>query len=270
MFPVGADDARAAMERFSGIARRMVALSTGDVYRAYGRLLGSEPGPPEPVPLTENAPVRSNLYPYRHAAAGPSDWTFHYEKVLVERAILGQPSLPGTVLRLPAVYGPGDPYRRLRPYIKRMDDRRPAILLESVQAIWRWTHGYVENVAQAIARAVVDDRAAGQVYNVGEVETPTVSQRVRQIGEIEGWNGSVVPLEPERLPQHLRAPYQPRQDLVVDTTKLREELGYREAVAPGEGLRRTIAWERANPPATGDPGSAEYQAEDAALAEQPG
>jgi hypothetical protein len=32
-----------------------------------------------------------------------------------------------------------------------------------------------------------------------------------------------------------------------------------------EGLRRTIAWERANPPETGDPGPAEYAAEDAAL-----
>ena len=45
MFPVGEDDARAAMARFAGVARRMVALSSGDVYRAYGRLLGTEPGP---------------------------------------------------------------------------------------------------------------------------------------------------------------------------------------------------------------------------------
>jgi nucleoside-diphosphate-sugar epimerase len=181
MFPVGQEDARAAVARFAGVAQRLVALSSGDVYRAYGRLLGSEPGPPEPVPLDESAALRERMFPYRHTSAGPSDWTYHYEKILAEQAVLASDALPGTVLRLPAVYGPGDPYRRLRPYIKRMDDARPAILLETVQARWRWSHGYVENVAQDIARAVVDPRATGRVYNLGEDNVPSVADRVQQV-----------------------------------------------------------------------------------------
>jgi nucleoside-diphosphate-sugar epimerase len=265
MFPVGEDDMRAAIARFAGVARRMVALSSGDVYRAYGRVLGTEPGPAEPVPLDEDAPLREALYPYRHLAAGPADWTFHYEKILVERAVMSHPSLRGTVLRLPAVYGPRDPYRRLRPHIKRMDDHRPAILLESAQAEWRWTHGYVENVAQAIALAVIDNRAAGRIYNVGEAETPTVAERVRYIGELAGWKGEIVPLASEKLPSHLRSPYEPRQDLVVDTSRLRDELGFTEVHSMEEGLRRTIEWEHANSPASGDPGGVEYAAEDAML-----
>jgi nucleoside-diphosphate-sugar epimerase len=265
MFPVGEDDTRAAMARFAGVARRLVALSSGDVYRAYGRLLGTEPGPAEPVPLDENAPLREIHYPYRHTAAGPSEWTFHYEKILVERAVMRHPSVRGTVLRLPAVYGPQDPYRRLRPYIKRMNDDRPAILLEQAQAAWRWTHAYVENVAQAIALTMVDDRAAGKIYNVGEAPTPAVAERVRRVGEMAGWTGRVVVVGSARLPQHLRAPYQPRQDLVMDTSRIRDELGWIEACSTEEGIRRTIEWERANPPASGDPGTAEYAAEDAAL-----
>lgn len=265
MFPVGEEDARAAMARFAGVARRMVALSSGDVYRAYGRLLGTEPGMAEPVPLDENAPLREALYPYRHLASGPADWTFHYEKILAERSVMSHPTLQGTVLRLPAVYGPGDPYRRLRPYIKRMDDRRPAILLESAQAEWRWTHGYVENVAQAIALAVVDDRAAGRIYNVGEAETPTVADRVRRIGGLAGWKGEIVSVASNKLPPHLRSPYESHQDLVVDTSRLRDELRFTEVHSMDEGLRRTIEWERANPPPVGDPGAAEYAAEDTAL-----
>jgi nucleoside-diphosphate-sugar epimerase len=265
MFPVGDDDARAVIARFAGLARRIVALSSGDVYRAYGRLLGIEPGPAEPVPLKEEAALRSSLFPYRHTAASPSDWTFHYEKILVERAVLGTPSLPGTVLRLPAVYGPGDPYRRFRPFIKRMQDRRPAILLEAAQAVWRWTHGYVEDVARAITLAVNDDRAAGKVYNVGEAETPMVSERVRQIGALAGWSGSVIRLKADRLPAHLRAPYEPKQDLVVDSGKIRDELGYQEMHSPNDALRQTLAWELANVPTTGDPGALEYAAEDAAI-----
>jgi nucleoside-diphosphate-sugar epimerase len=268
MFPVGEDDARAAVARFVGVARRIVAISSGDVYRAYGRLLGIESGPPDPVPIAEDAPLRGTFFPYRRAAAGPADWTYHYEKILVERAVFAA-TLPATVLRLPAVYGAGDPYRRLRPYLKRMDDRRPAILVEAAQAVWRWSHGYVEDVAQAIALAVTDERAAGKVYNIGEAVVPTMAERIRQIGDIAGWDGEVVPLSGDRLPPHLSTPYRQNQDLVMDTGKLRRELGFDESVPDNEGLRRTIEWERANPPESGDPGPAEYAAEDAALAGAP-
>jgi nucleoside-diphosphate-sugar epimerase len=264
MFPVGEDDARAVVARFIGVANRIVAISSGDVYRAYGRLLGIEPGPPEPVPIGEDAPLRAILFPYRETAAGPSDWTHHYEKILVERAVLEGP-LPATVLRLPAVFGPGDPYRRLRPYLKRMDDQRPVILLGTAQAAWRWSHGYVEDVAQAIALAVTDERAAGKAYNIGEETVPSFAERIRRMGEIAGWHGRVVPISADQVPQHLRVAYEPRQDLVMDTQKIRRELGFEEALPGDEGLRRTIEWERANPPASGDPGPEEYAAEDAAL-----
>jgi len=38
MFPVGEADAAALMRTFRGIARRVVALSSGDVYRAFRRM----------------------------------------------------------------------------------------------------------------------------------------------------------------------------------------------------------------------------------------
>jgi nucleoside-diphosphate-sugar epimerase len=269
MFPVGEDDTKAAIARFTGVTRRIVALSSGDVYLAYGRLLGTEPGPPQPVPLDEDAPLRKVLFPYRHIAAGPADWMYHYEKILAERALLGG-RLPATVLRLPAVYGPSDPYRRLRPFIKRIADRRPAILLEAAQAAWRWTHGYVEDVALAIASVAVDDHAVGKVYNLGEANAPTMAERVQRIGQLMDWSGNMIPLSREELPQHLHAPYQPRQHLVLDTRRIRTELRFDERVPAEEALRRTIVWEGANPPESGDPGSEEYAAEDAALSSMGG
>src|ERR1700677_2199955 len=51
MIAMGERDAEAAMTAFAGRARRIVVLSSGDVYRAYGRFLGTEPGPIEPTPL---------------------------------------------------------------------------------------------------------------------------------------------------------------------------------------------------------------------------
>lgn len=265
MFPVGNEDTWAAVARFAGATRRMVAISSGDVYRAYGRLIGLEPGPPEPEPLAEDAPLRDVLFPYRSNVSGPSDWAYHYDKILAERALFAGP-IPATVLRLPAVYGPGDPQRRFRPYIKRMQDDRPGIPMDAAQAQWRWTHGYVENVAEAIARAVTDERSTGRVYNLGELVVPTMAERVAEMGVLAGWRGKVVPLPAARVPAHLRPPYQASQNLVMDTRRLRAELGFTESISSEDGMRRTIAWEQANPLPTGDPGPELYAAEAAALA----
>jgi nucleoside-diphosphate-sugar epimerase len=95
-------DARTVMATFAGLARRLVVLSSGDVYRAYDRLTGKDPGPPDPTPLTEDSPLRDKLFHYRNAASRPDDWAYHYDKILVERIVTSQPdALPSTVLRLP-------------------------------------------------------------------------------------------------------------------------------------------------------------------------
>jgi nucleoside-diphosphate-sugar epimerase len=264
MVPVGEEDAVAVMSRFHGVARRIVGISSGDVYRAYGRLTGIEPGPPDPIPLTEDAPLREVLYPHRAPEAGPEDWTFHYEKILVERVLQGDSELPSTILRLPAVYGPGDPNHRLRPHVLRMYDRRPRIPLASSLASWRWTHGYVDNIAHAIALAVTSPDAAGRVYNVGEELAPTAGERVQRLGTTVGWRGKVtsIRLAAEHLPPHLRPPYDLKQNLVMDTRRIREELGYKEIVSEDDGLRRTAVWEWTQPSVEGDPTPEEYAVEE--------
>src|SRR5215470_6832636 len=57
------NDARALVALFE--TTRLVVLSSADVYRAHGRLWRHEPGPPDPTPLTEDAPLRERLHPYR-------------------------------------------------------------------------------------------------------------------------------------------------------------------------------------------------------------
>ena len=268
MVPMGAMDAQAVMRAFKGVARRVVAISSADVYRAYGVFNRTEAGPVDPTPLTEESTLRHVLYPYRNIAHGPEDWVYSYDKILVERAVMGDPDLPGTIMRLPAVYGPGDGQRRLFPYLKRMDDGRAVIPLMATHAHWRWTHGYVENVALAIALAVTDERAADRIYNIGDATTPTTADWVRTVGRAAGWAGDVVAVPRERFPAQRRDDHNFDQDLVTDSTRIRLELGYHEPVPLATALERTIAWERAHPPPRIDPAKFDYAAEDAFLADQ--
>lgn len=265
MIPANERQAHDVVKIFRGIARRVVALSSQDVYRAYGKIIGFEAAPVERIPLDEDSHLRAKLYPYRGKAKGEDDPMYHYDKILVEKVFMGSPELPGTILRLPMVYGPRDRQRRLFNYLKRMDDGRPAIILEAGYAAWRWTKGYCENIAAAIVLAVTDERAAGRIYNVGEPETLSQADWVRAIGKAAGWTGKVVALTKDRLPKHLISDIDSTQDLITDTSRIRKELGYKETMSCEEALRRTVVWERANPPKEIDPAMFDYAAEDAIL-----
>jgi nucleoside-diphosphate-sugar epimerase len=234
--------ARGMVQAFRGNAGRVVALSSADVYRNYDGLRRKWTAQPDAVPLKEDAPLRDTRFPYRGSGL-PFEHADDYEKVLVERVLLTELDLPVTVLRLPAVYGPGDPQHRIRPYLQRMMDGRPGILLPREQAAWRWTRGYVGNVAVAIALAVTDARTVRRVFNVGD--EPTLSERewVERIGIAVGWRGGVVAVSASELPNHLKQPLDWRYELWTDTSSIREELGYVESILLDEALERTVAWE---------------------------
>ncbi len=263
--------ARDLVETFAGVAGRVVVVSSQDVYRAFGRVNRHEGGEVDPSPITENSPLRERLYPYRgetpRAEDDPQRWMDDYDKIPAEQVIMNHPRLSGTILRLPAVYGPHDPQHRMFLYLKRMLDGREAILLEEGEARWRWTQGYVENVADAIALAVTDQRASGRTYNVGEPFALSIAERVEQIAKAADWHGRIVVLPAERVPEKLRWGINPAQNIVTDTSRIRRELDYSERIDLAEAFRRTIAWERDHFPEQIDPARFDYAAEDRVLAE---
>lgn len=261
--------ARTLMSVFRGVTPRIVALSSCDVYRACGLTHRLEEGPLEPLPLTESSPLRSKLQTYPPAQIQMLQQVFgwlddEYDKIPVEREILGDGEIAGTVLRLPMVYGPGDPLHRFQPVVKRVLDGRRSIVFSAAMAQWRATKGYVEDVGAAVALAATSARAAGRVYNVGELDALTELDWAQRIARALNWDGEFVVLPDDCVPPHLRAPGNPAQHWVTDTTRLREELGFRELVPREEAIRRTVEWERENPPAGFSPHRFDYQAEDAA------
>ena len=50
------------------------------------------------------------------------------------------------------------------------------------------------------------------------------------------------------LPEETRAHIETEQHLVVDTGRIRKELGYKDVISQEEALARSVAWERENPP----------------------
>jgi nucleoside-diphosphate-sugar epimerase len=262
--------AESLMHAFRGIAKRVIVLSSGDVYRANDILFRRVDGAVEPTPLTESSPLRERLYPYRGMTV-PADYGINwddYDKVLVERAIVGDSSLPATVLRLPMVYGPGDEdgrKRRFMSYAKRMHDGRPAILLDRRTARWRAPWGYVDDVAEAVRLCVQNDRTAGDIYNVCEAESLGMEDWIRELAAAVGWTGQIVIADEACPPPNLPRQLNLDQHLDLDTTRIRRDLGYRETVSRREALVTTTTWDRDHPPTRLDPSQFDYAAEDAIL-----
>jgi nucleoside-diphosphate-sugar epimerase len=143
-----------------------------------------------------------------------------------------------------------------------MDDGRPYLLLDEVRAGWRWTRGYVENVAAAVVRAATDKRAIGRVYNIGEEEPLTEREWVGSIARAADWNGDVVILPPGILPENLSRPLRWEQSQWADTSRLRKELDFVDPLPRSEAMKRTVEWERSNPPEQFDPNQFDYALED--------
>ena len=143
------------MNTFRGIAGRVVGLSSMDVYRAWGVFYNMEPGGLQELPLTEDSELRTsrNTYPpdvLKRLRTSLYPWIDdEYDKIPVEQAVLGDAKLPGTILRLPMIYGPGDPLHRFHPVLKRIDDGRKQIIFADDVAPLRTPRGYVEDVGRS-------------------------------------------------------------------------------------------------------------------------
>lgn len=250
--PRGPDSAP-VVALFRDRTRASVHISSQAVYRAW-QVAWTGRGDPDPVPLTEDSPLRSR----------PGLGEDGYEPLLTEQAVRGQPGFPATVLRLPSVYGPGDRQRREWLVIRRLLDGR-TVLPVGGGAAWLWTRAHVDDVARAVALAAASSRAAGEVYNVGEPRALTLAAWARAIARAMGREIRLVRIPDPLLPPHLQLfAYRP-QHMVCSSERIRAHLGYREGRPPEESLAETVRWHLAHPPPGGGP-APDYAAEDAALA----
>jgi nucleoside-diphosphate-sugar epimerase len=231
---------------------RLVLLSSMDVYRAFGLVLAEGEG--EPVPISEDSPVREERYPYRERGGRPDD----YDKLDVEPAYLERGA---TVLRLAMIYGEHDPQRREEFILRRVRAGRDRIPFGP--GSWLWTRGYVGDVAGAVLGALDTPAAAGEVLNIGEGAVRTMRGWAEEILAAAGHTAELVAVPEAALPEDMWMTKAVRQHLLVDCGRAQRVLGWR----PGDvtaALTASVRWHLSNPP---DPDTdTDFTSDDEALA----
>jgi len=219
---------------------RLVVLSSGDVYRQYDGLRGASDEAPTPVPLGEDAPLRSSRYPYR---GDDTDFAYahDYDKIPVEKqARSGE--VAATILRLPKAYGPHDGDHYVGRALNRLRSADGELVLSKQEAQWRWSRGYVTNVAAAIVAALTDPVAAGRTYNVGEPDALPQATWLQRVADVAGLDTTI---RTGPGVEHSDAPpFDWAYSIALDTRRIRTDLGFAEPVSHEQALVRTVSWER--------------------------
>ena len=248
---------RRVAEAFAGRCGRFVSVGGVPAHRGWMNAWVYDP-PGLPVPISEDGPTTDD----------PADDEKGYRVARSEEAVFKHH--PGaTHFRYPYMYGPYQPVPREWSIVRRVIDGRRRLVVPD-GGLTLHHHGYTANVAHGVLLAVDQpEAAAGRIYNVGDEEVLTISQVVtiasRELGaELEqvsmpyeravpGW-----PLMAQPLPTHR----------VLDLTRLRSELGYRDVVPARDAVALTARWLYEHPLAAdapeakvlGDP--FDYEAED--------
>lgn len=215
-------------------AERIVVTSSCDVYQAAVEGgLGDGSGrvllPTTPLPISEDAPLRSGPYP----GARPG-----HDNVAMEGGLGG---FPGSVviLRPGTIYGPGDEICREWPLIRRARDGIRSLPLPNggTQLLHRVS---VERVAGAIAAAVHAGNLAPRfACNVADPYDWTYAGLAAEIASQMDWEW-----EPEVVPfQDALHPWRIAHPMVMSDLRLRTVLGVgANQPDPREALARTIDW----------------------------
>jgi CDP-glucose 4,6-dehydratase len=207
--------------REAGVERVVVASSD----KAYG--------PHDQLPYTEGSALQP-VFPYDVSKAATD---------LIARSYWHTYGLPVAVMRFANLYGGGDRnFSRLIPETVTavLDGRRPVIRSDGSPAR---DFLYVEDAASAylaIADALDSADIRGEAFNAGSGQPHPVREVVELICELG-------PTDVEPDYQGAGNPSGEIDRQYLDSSKIRERIGWRPAVDLRAGLERTIEWYAAYP-----------------------
>ncbi len=233
---------RYTAENLRGKTPRLISVGGAlPVYKGWMSVTEANPWEhmePTPVPLEEDHPLST------------ADGVDHFSlQVRESEQYVMQACREGhynaTHFRYPIVYGPrhiGPPewavIRRAR------DGRRPLILPGGGLALL--SRGFADNIAHGVMLAVdKPSDSAGQIYNLGDDRLLFNREWVTMLSGILHHEFEFVEMPFDLLPDNFRAaPTQLlfRYHRVMDTRKVKEQLGYRDIVPVEKALETTVSW----------------------------
>jgi nucleoside-diphosphate-sugar epimerase len=217
---------------------------TAEVFHGKaGRFLGVGGGPAvrgffEP---NNNFP-RGHLLPIPEDAAkpGPGDHKFETLVSAAEDATMRYHPT-ASIFRYFYVYGPRQVMPQEWSIVRRvLDGRRTMVMVHG--GLGLFTHAHASNAAHTVLLAVDKPEAAsGRIYNVGDEHQLNKRQIVEVAAKTLGVEMDIVSI-PNVLSAKLAAPLSTTEHKLIDNSRAKHELGYRDQISALDGFAQTVRW----------------------------
>ena len=187
-------------------------------------------------PFTEHN-IPAPMDPY-----GISKW--EAEQVL--HKVAKDTGLEVVILRPPLIYGPGVKANFFS--LLKLLDRAIPLPLSSINNLRSLI--YVGNLVDAIIACITHPMAAGKTYLVSDGEDVSTPELIRRVAAALGQPARLLPFPPSlmrfsgKLVGKSDAVERLVSSLMVDSSKIRRELGWKPPYTMEQGLRETTAWYR--------------------------
>jgi nucleoside-diphosphate-sugar epimerase len=201
-----ANETQAVLDAFLNRLKRFIHISTMSVYKW-----------PFSCPVSEDAPLETD----------PLN-SYGFNKAACERLIISEPEdhFPWTILRLPPIFGPCDTLSR-EAYFYRQ------ILEEKVITIpyrpFLCQNLFVVDAARAVCSLIENPKAIGRVFNAGG-EPFILEDYVNILAGLMSREPRMIRAEERVLKRSganpRRIPYFFEEDLVLDTKRIQNEIGF--------------------------------------------
>lgn len=238
---------RTVANAFAGRCTQFIGVGGVPAYRGF-----LDPGQARPYGMRllarEDGPLADEYEPVSPFAA---------KIVAAEREIfaLGAAGAYGaTVVRYSQIYGP----RNIIPWewavIKRVADGRRRMILPD-GGLWIVSRCAARNAAEVLLRAVDNPEAAsGEAFNVADDDQQTTRQWAESVALLLGADMEFVGIPAELAPSAMGELLSPTAGphVLVDASKAKRLLGYREVVSAADALAETVSWLSANPVTAAD------------------
>ena len=171
------EEAKTAIEIFSGRLGRYIFISTGQVYLVREGLAKPYKEDDYAGPVIPEPP-RDHRYDYEN-------WVYGADKRAAEDAFIEAweaKRFPYVSLRLPMVHSERDHYQRIEGYLMRLRDGGPILLPEGEDPLVR--HVYGEDVIASVEKAISNPKASGRAYNICQKEIVPLTEFLSLLAEI--------------------------------------------------------------------------------------
>jgi len=206
---------RALAQHLAGKTDRLVGITGQPVYAGSTR---PTPRGKMPLPVPEDAERQSDAEGYTGRVAVGEDQLF-------EQYAAGD--FEAVIVRYPGIFGPRAPMNHEWAIVRRIVDKRPFMLMPHDGTSY-FQRGYAENVGRLVYLTATHPAAAGEAFNAGDERVMT--GRHVAVAIADELNSEIELLGvPAELCRGVY-PLAEKSSIVLDMSKARELLGYRDVV----------------------------------------